>query len=101
MQIDGAITHGCKNLEEKKEKVASGEDQEICGGVLADFVEKARDTATTGKISMAFRGIYDDKQGQGVFDEEGIRCRGMDGGMRKGRTVHQRKHDVAHATLFP
>ena len=101
MQIDGAITHGCTNLEEKKEKVASGEDQEICGGVLTDLLEKARHTATTGKISMTFRRIYDDKQGQGVFDEEGIRCRGMDGGMRKGRTVHQRKHDVAHATLFP
>ena len=100
-QIDKVITHGCKNLEEKEKKVASGEDQEIRGGVLADLLEKARDAATMGKISVTFRGIYDDKHGQAVFDEEGIRWRGMGGGKQKERTVRQRKHGVGHVPLSP
>ena len=100
--IDRVITHGRKNLEEKKENVASSENQEICGGVLADLLEKVRDTATTDKTSITtFQGIYDDNQGQGVFDGEGIRCREMSGGKQKDRTVRQRKHGVDHILLFP
>ena len=101
-QIDRVITHGCKNLEEKKKNVASTENQEICGGVLTDLLEKVRDTATTDEISItAFQGIYDDKQCQGVFDNERIRCREMSGGKQKDRTVCQRKHAVDHILLFP
>ena len=54
--------------------MASGENQEIGGGVLKDLVEKARHTFNTDTTS-SFCGIYDNKQGQGVFDEEEIRCR--------------------------
>ena len=63
--------HRCKNFEEKKKHVASRENQEICGGVLTDLVEKARYTTNRGKTSSTtFRGIYDDKQGQGIFEAE-------------------------------
>ena len=45
--------------------------QEIYGGILEDLVEKSRHTVNTGTTSIVmFRGIYDDEQGQGVFDEE-------------------------------
>ena len=78
-KIDMVITHGCKNLEEKKDEVASRDDQKVDGGVLADLDEKARRTASTGKTSiMTFRGIHDDNQGQDVFGTEGIGCLGMD-----------------------
>ena len=74
-QIDGVITHRCKNFEEEYKKVASGENQEIDGGVLEDLVEKPRYTFDTGTTSIVmFRRIYDDKQGRGVFDGEEIRC---------------------------
>ena len=77
--------------------MAGGEKQEIYDGVLADLVEKARHIANTGKAPiMVFRVIYDDEQGLGVFDDEGIRCRGMGGGEQKERTVHQRKHEVGY-----
>ena len=80
-QIDRAITHRCKNFEEECEKMASGENQEIDGGVLEDLVEKPRHTVNTDMTAiMMFRGIYNDKQGQGVFNGEGIRCWGMDSG---------------------
>ena len=73
IQIDTAIAHGCKKFEEKKNNVTGRENQEIHGGVLADLVEKAWHTANTGKASIVvFRVIYDDKQGQGIFDEEGL-----------------------------
>ena len=69
------ITHRCKNFKEEKKKVASGENQEIDGGVLENLVEKPRHTANMGTTSvMIFHGIYDDEQGQGVFDEEEIKC---------------------------
>ena len=49
------------------------ENHEIHGGVLEDLVDKARHTTNTGKTSSTtFRGIDDDKQGQSVFDGEGI-----------------------------
>ena len=64
------ITHGCKNFEEKENDVASRESQEICGGVLEDFAEKARYTTTPGKTSITFRSIYDEKQGRDVFYAE-------------------------------
>ena len=51
--------------------MASRENEEICGSVVEDPVEKARHTTNTGATSM-FRGIYDYNQGQGVFDEEGL-----------------------------
>ena len=71
MKINTVIIHRCKDFEEKKEKVASGENQEICGGVLEDLVEKARHTANTGKTSITtYCGIRNDEQGQDVFDEE-------------------------------
>ena len=66
--------------------MASRENQEIGGGVLKDLVEKARHTVDTDMTS-AFRGIYDDKQGQDVLDEEEIKYWDMGGGRRKGRTV--------------
>ena len=53
--------------------MASRENQEIGGGVLKDLVEKARHTVNTDTTS-AFRGICDDKQGQGIFNEKGIGC---------------------------
>ena len=54
------IAHRCKNLEKKKKNVACGENQEICGRVLADLIEKAGYTANTCRTSsMTFRGIYD------------------------------------------
>ena len=72
--------------------MARKENQEICGCVLADLVEKAWYTANKGKTSsMTFRGIYDDKQAQGVLDvdEEVIgrwdTCRGR----QKKHTVHE------------
>ena len=86
-QINAVITHGCQNLEEKKNQMASRKNQEICGGILADLVEKVRHTAVTGKIPMTFRRIYDDKQGHGIFEEEGVNCQGMGGGKLKERTV--------------
>ena len=95
------ITHGCKNFEEKKKNVTGRENQEICGGVLADLFEKARHTANTGKISMTFRGIYDSKQGQGVFNPEEVGCRGIDSGKQKERTVRQRKYDIDHLFVSP
>ena len=68
--------------------MASGENQEIDSGVLEDLVEKPRHTVNTGGTSiMMFRRIYDDEQGQCIFDEEGIRCWGMGGGRRRERTV--------------
>ena len=75
-QISTVITHGCKNFEEKKEKVTSRENQEIRGGALEDLVDNARRTTTAGKASIMFRGIYDEKQGQGICGAEGIGCRG-------------------------
>ena len=55
------IAHRCKNLEKKKKNVACGENQEICGRVLADLIEKAGYTANTCRTSsMTFRGIYND-----------------------------------------
>ena len=93
-KINTVITYGCKNFEEKSNKVASSENQEICGGVLEDLAEKARYTTDTGRTSMAFRGIHDDQQRRGVFDDEGIWCLWMNGGNQKARTVHQRKHEV-------
>ena len=80
-QINTVITHGCKDLEEEKEKVASRQNQEIHRGILADLAKKARRATNTGKTpTVTFRGIYNDKQGQGVFDTEGIGCLVMDGG---------------------
>ena len=73
----GDHTHGCKNLEEKKNEVAGGENQEIHGGVLADLDEETRRTTNSGKTSIVtFCGIYDNKQRQGVFDAEDIGYRG-------------------------
>ena len=102
-QINRVITHGRKNIEEKKKKVASRENQEIRGGIMEDLVKKARRTINTGMASsMTFRGICDNKQGQGIFDEEGItRCRGMGDGKHKERTVRQRKHEVDHPFVSP
>ena len=72
-RIDRTITHGCEDFEEKKKSVTGRENQEVRGSVLADLVEKARDTTNTGKTSITtFHGIYDDKQGQGVCGENGI-----------------------------
>ena len=100
-QIDRAITHRCKKFEEEQKKVAGEENQEIDGGVMEDLVEKARRTVNTGMTSIVtFRGKYDDKQGQGVFNEEEIGCWGMGGGQRKERTVGQRKHDIGHIITF-
>ena len=65
------IAHRCKNLEKKKKNVACGENQEICGRVLADLLEKARYT-TMGKTFITVRGIYDERQGQG--DKKFGRC---------------------------
>ena len=53
---------------------------------MKDLVEKARHTVNTDTTS-AFRGIYDDKQGQDVLDEEEIKYWDMGGGRRKGHTV--------------
>ena len=101
-QIGAVITHGCKNLEEKKNKVAGEDDQKVDGGVLADLDEKARRTTNSGKASVVtFRGIYDDKQRQDVFDAGGIGCRGIYSGWQKERTVHQRKHEVNLLIVFP
>ena len=50
---------------------------------------------------MTFRGIYNDKQGKCVFDEEGIRCLGMGGGKQKERTIRQRKYGVGYILLSP
>ena len=98
MRIEKTITHGRKDFEEKKKNVAGREKQEIRGGVLENLVEKARRTTNTGKTStMTFRRIHDDKQGQGIFDEEGIECR--DRGKQEDRTIHQRKHGVDHLTV--
>ena len=56
------IAYMCKNFKEKKQDVASRENQKICGGVLEDLVKKARYTANAGKTSgMTFRGVYDDE----------------------------------------
>ena len=97
-----AITYGGKNLEEKKKEVASRDDQEIRGGVLEDLVKKALRTTNTGKTStLTFRGINDDKHGQGVFDAEGIGCQVMDSRKEKERTVHQRNREVDHLTVSP
>jgi hypothetical protein len=86
-QTNRVIAHRCQNFEENKKKVTGKENQEIHGGVLEDLVENARHTANTGETSsMTFRGIYNDKQGQGVFDEEGIGCWGMDGRWKAERT---------------
>ena len=60
------ITHRCKKFAESYKKMASREDQEICGAVSKDLVKKTRHTVGSGTTSM-FRGIYDDKQGQGVL----------------------------------
>ena len=99
-QIHTVITHGCKNLEEKKEKVASGQDQEIHGGVLEYLVKNVRRTTNTGKTStMTSRGRYNYKQSQGVFDAEVIGCLRMDGGKEKERTVHQRKYKIYHLSV--
>ena len=58
--------------------MASEENQEIDGGILKDLVEKAWNTVNTGMTSIVmFRRIYDDKQGQGVFNEEVIKCCGV------------------------
>ena len=87
-RIDRVITDRRKKFEEEQKKVTSGENQEIDGGVLEDLVEKPRRTVNTGTTSTGmFRGIYDDKQGQGVFNEEEVRCWGMGGGRRKEHTV--------------
>lgn len=88
-QINGVITHGSKEFEEQKNNVAGRENQEIGGGVLADSVEKARHTTNAVKSSIASRGIYDDKQDQGVFYTEGIGCRGADGRKQKEHTICQ------------
>ena len=62
--MNTAVTHGCKNFEEKKEKVAGRENQKIHGSILKDLVEKAWHAADTGKASsMTLRGMYEDKQG--------------------------------------
>ena len=67
VQIDAVITHG------RKKKAASGENQEICGGVLKDVVEKPWRTVNTGTTTIVtFRGIYNGKQGQEIFNEEGL-----------------------------
>ena len=60
-QINTVITHGCKNVEEKRNKVSGGENQEINGGILEDLAEKSRHTTNTGKTShVKSCGIYDD-----------------------------------------
>ena len=80
-RINTVIAHGRENVEEKKNKVPGGKNQEIRGGVLEDLAEKARHTTNTGKTSrVKFRGIYDDNQGHDVFGVEGIGCPGADGG---------------------
>ena len=57
-QINTVITHGCKDLEEEKEKVASRQNQEVHGGVLAGLAKKARHATNTGKTpTVTFRGI--------------------------------------------
>ena len=63
--------------------MASRDNQEIRGGVLEDLVEKVRHTANTKTSITTFRGIHDDEQDQCVFDEEGIRYRGMCSGQGK------------------
>ena len=75
-KIDRLIAHRCENCEEKENKMARRENQEIRSGIFEDPAEKARHTANTGKTSiMTFRGIDDDKQSHGVFDGEGIDTR--------------------------
>ena len=96
-QID-RIAYRCKQFEEKKKDIASSENQELCGGVLEDFVEETRYTANTG--NMAFCRIYDDEQSQGVFDIEGIWFGGMDSRKSTERTVRQRKRNVGHLSVF-
>ena len=82
--------------------MASRDNQEIGGGVLADLVEKARHTADTGKTpTTMFRGIHNDEQDQCVLDEEGIRSRGMCSGQRKKRTIHERKRNINRLADFP
>ena len=61
-QID-RITHRCKIFTENYKKMASRDDQEICGGVLKDLVKMARHTTKLGMTSI-FRGIYNDEQCQ-------------------------------------
>ena len=45
--------------------------------------------------------MYDDKQNQGVFNEEEIGWWDMGGGRRKERIVRQRKRNVGRLTSFP
>ena len=81
--IDRVIAHTWENFEEKQNKVASGENQEIHRGVLENLVEKSRHTTNTGKTYIAtFRGIYNGKQSHGVFIRQGIRYQGMGGERR-------------------
>ena len=96
------ITHRCENFEENKKKVAGKENHEIRGGVLEDLVEKVRYTTNTGKTSIVtFHGIYDDEQGQGVFDREGVECWVLVGRQRNERTVYQRKREIDYLTECP
>ena len=68
---------------------------------MADLVKKARHATNTGRtLVMTFRGVYDDKQGQGVFDAEGNVCLGMGGRKQEEHTVHQREHKIDHRTVF-
>ena len=88
-QINTVITHRCKYLEEKKKKVPSRDNQEICGSVSADLVKKAWHTANTNRTStMTFRGIYNNKQGQDVFDAKGIDWMSGDECWKAERTYH-------------